>query len=331
MNKIKKVPLNRILFFDIECASANEQLELDSKEYELFEYQNRDRVTGDFLPSEELQDLYKKTAALSPIFGRVVCVSIGFIHDDTIHIKSIKGEESDIIEEFYSLIKPGTILAAFNGCQFDTPYLRIRAQKHNLQHLIPENIDDSGLKEWNLTEKNYKVNYIEIMNLFKGTMFRNMSLDSACYINGIDSPKNGEVSGHNVSKAFYEGRIDEIVDYCNQDIVATINLFLKMTSRPIIENVVVRGEEQKEDLQSIEIDILELLYTNKDFNDEVKIKVKEHVSKVKMTKKDWVFLETCLYSLYINTKIMHKDADSKKALVEKKEEISKFIEEIKNK
>ena len=64
----KKIPIEKVLFFDIETVRKTENLEPTSKEYELYRKKIRNKET-DELPSEEdtLLD-YKKRAPLKYSF-----------------------------------------------------------------------------------------------------------------------------------------------------------------------------------------------------------------------------------------------------------------------
>lgn len=325
--KIKALDPEKLLFLDIESVANSKELKLDSVEYDLYQYKTRNKDTGEFLPHEELCKHYKDKAALSPTFNKIVAITIGFISKGKIYLKTFSGEEAVIVENFYKAIPTGYLLCGHNITGFDLPVLRLKALKYGLTDLIPENINDSGKKPWAMTEVKFKVNIVDTMDLVKGCYFSNLSLDESCYIAGVPSPKNTGVKGPEVSKAYYEGRLPEIITYCEADIVATANLFLKLVGKDIIEEVIIRKDETEEELKPIQINILELLYTNKEFNDEVKIKVKEHLSKVKLTKKDLINVELMLYSLYINTKMFQSDKPD--LLEEKKKEISEFVKSIK--
>ena len=73
-------------------------------------------------------ELFKKYSGLLPEFGRVVCVSAGFITGDERKIQSFtKGGEGDILKETVNLLnrvhKLGFFLCGHNIKTFDLPYL----------------------------------------------------------------------------------------------------------------------------------------------------------------------------------------------------------------
>ena len=73
-------------------------------------------------------ELFKKYSGLLPEFGRVVCVSAGFITGEERKIQSfIKGGEEDILKETVNLLnrvhKLSFSLCGHNIKTFDLPYL----------------------------------------------------------------------------------------------------------------------------------------------------------------------------------------------------------------
>ena len=53
-------------------------------------------------------------------------------------------------------------------------------------------------------------------------------MDIACRSFGISSPKEGEIKGDMVAKAYAEGNISEVEDYVMRDVVATHQLYNKL-------------------------------------------------------------------------------------------------------
>ena len=53
------------------------------------------------------------------------------------------------------------------------------------------------------------------------------SLDLICTALDIDSPKNGDVKGDNVSSNYWDGNHDEIKDYCERDVKALVDIIQK--------------------------------------------------------------------------------------------------------
>ncbi len=240
--KVRRTNIENLLFFDIETARRNETLDIDSKEFELFEWSLRDRVTGDVPEASVVIDTYNKQAALKPEFNRVVCVTVGFCKDGIAYLKTFKGSQKEILVGYYNLLKSTNLVpTGYNIINFDVPVLRLKALEEDVTFDIPDKLSDSQKKPWGLD------GYLDLFEIVKGTYYHGISLDNACYLAGVASPKEGSISGPEVSNAFYRGEIAQIIEYCERDIVATMKLFLKLSgSNYEIKEIVVRGEEPKE-------------------------------------------------------------------------------------
>ena len=131
---IEQIQTNKLLFIDIEtCGSYATLEELEDKNVVLFNLWNKmgDSYFRRHYPEDERMsggELFKKYSGLLPEFGRVVCVSAGFITNDERKIQSfIKGGEEDILKETVNLLnrvhKLNFSLCGHNIKTFDLPYL----------------------------------------------------------------------------------------------------------------------------------------------------------------------------------------------------------------
>jgi len=238
--KIKNTNVEDLIFFDIETARRSEVLDPKSKEFELFQWSLRDRDTLKLPTKKQTVDAYNMKAALKPEFNRIVCITIGLVKKGVIHIKTFKGEQKDIIRGFYDVLKdnPKLVPAGYNIISFDMPVVRIKAFEEGVNIDIRDAIIDSQKKPWNLTD-----NMLDLMDVVKGSYYYPMSLDAACMLGGVSSPKEGDIKGAEVSNAFYDGRIDEICEYCERDVESTIKLFIKVQGNgyEITDTVVRKG------------------------------------------------------------------------------------------
>jgi predicted PolB exonuclease-like 3'-5' exonuclease len=230
MNKtIKALDPSKILFFDIETVRNNKELDLNSKEFELYQKKNRIKDTDELLPDNEVAELYHKKGGLRPIYNRIVNVVIGTIKDEKVYIKSFVGEEKEIIKSLYDVFSKYEIVSGYNLLNFDLPITRInslRYMKDRIIDLLPDRFNDAGKKPWELK------NIVDFMDIFKGTYFNNLSLDEVCYLLEIPSPKEGGIDGSQVSEVYYTEGVDRIAEYCKRDVLSIINIFR-----------VLRGEE----------------------------------------------------------------------------------------
>ena len=186
-------------------------------------------------------DVYGKAGIYSE-FGKIICVSAGFIHNEDglrkIRIKSFSGDnEKILLSEFIQMVKvfgekKDFTLCAHNGKEFDFPYLSRRMLINGI--LIPEILDVAGKKPW-------EVKFLDTMELWKfGDYKHYTSLELLSYIFGIQSPKD-DIDGSRVSEVYYKEKdLQRIVRYCEKDVITIIQLLLKFKAEPVIpENNII--------------------------------------------------------------------------------------------
>jgi predicted PolB exonuclease-like 3'-5' exonuclease len=127
--------------------------------------------------------------------------------------------EREIIEAFVGRIaelRPQLI--SFNGHGFDLPVLRYRAMLH-------------GLSAPGLSSRSYYNRYtddcLDLCDALASFDARSkMSLDALCRVLGIAGKPAG-IDGSKVSEYVAAGRLQEVADYCETDIVNTYLLYLR--------------------------------------------------------------------------------------------------------
>ena len=237
-NELLNKQESKLLFLDIETASLHKELDVKSEEFRLWQYKNRDRQTDKLPTTAETKKLYKTRAALNPLYGQVVAVTIGFIHNDKIILKTFKGKEKDILRNVVDLLNNnvGKEIIIWNK-DFDMPFLRKRFFVNKLENYLSDAIgNDSMKKPWTLK------GVVDLMEVWKGISYYNDSLDEVAVALGVESPKQN-LKGSEVSEAFWKGKIDNIASYCEDDVIALINVFRVMTYKSIITEVERKNDE----------------------------------------------------------------------------------------
>ena len=249
MNTIlNKTSVEDIIFFDIETVSANEELEVGTKEYQAFRKKTRNRETDEYLSDEELKSLYKRKAALYPAFSKIVCISLAYVRGNTIIVTSLTGEESQILIDFNTIVNntKGVVLSGWNIIGFDLPRVRARAFGSGLDSWNMGKANDSGSKPWVLAE-----NVLDLMDIHKGTGYYNESLDEGCLIYNVPSPKDA-LDGSMVTEEFYKNGVSAIAEYCEKDTVSCVQILLRMKGLPLATEIV--NKTPKTDQQRSMID-----------------------------------------------------------------------------
>jgi predicted PolB exonuclease-like 3'-5' exonuclease len=215
----------KILFLDIETVPQYASFDqLPEKEAEFW-----DKKSSRFREVEEsAADVYSN-AGIYAEFGKIVCISVGFIRslseDYGLRAKSFYGDdEKRLLEEFSEMLnksfsKPDVYLCAHNGKEFDFPYIIRRLLINGLP--VPDKLNVPGKKPW-------EVPFLDTMELWKfGDYKHYTSLDLLTYKFGISTPKD-DIDGSMVGKVYWEDQdLARIVHYCEKDVTAVAQLFLR--------------------------------------------------------------------------------------------------------
>lgn len=233
------IPANNILFLDIETVPQyadynslpKDWKELwDTKATSLLKYHE-----------EETKETIYHRAGIYAEFGKIICISCGFIHGNgeakKIVLKSYSGEnEKLLLVEFCEMLKKWTteepkFLCAHNGKEFDFPYLCRRLIINGLP--VPSILNVSGKKPW-------EVNHLDTLELWKFGDFKSFtSLNLLAHTLGIPTPKD-DIDGSKVWSVYWNDKdLPRIVNYCQKDVITVAQIFLKMNGEAAIkpENV----------------------------------------------------------------------------------------------
>lgn len=218
----KKIKEEDVLFFDIETVRRTKELEVDSREFDLFRSKTRNKDTDEFLDNNEVVELYKRKAALYLGYATIVSIGVGFIQKGVVYIKDITGDEEDVIKEFCNIASKFKYVCGFNIKNYDLPQIMVNGFRYfDVSQVLPDRFVTAGKKPWEMGA------VVDLMDVYKGTYYINPSLDEALYNFGIKSPKD-KISGAEVSEEFWENGIENISEYVKKDVFAIVNLFKAM-------------------------------------------------------------------------------------------------------
>ncbi len=125
------------------------------------------------------------------------------------------------------------LLCAHNGKEFDFPYIARRMLINGMN--IPVILDNAGKKPW-------EINLLDTMELWKFGEFRHsVSLDLITTLLGIPTPKD-DIDGSMVASVYYKDKnLDRIVEYCEKDVIALIQVFLKFRSEGLVTDANIQS------------------------------------------------------------------------------------------
>jgi len=226
------IPITKILFLDIEtvggcpdyesCEKFSPEIASQFNKY--FDWFLK-RFPEDSTLSKD--DIFKKRAALVPEFAKIVCVSVAFVLDNGETKKqSFYGEdEKTLLKEVRVLLdrceKLGFYLCGHNLKNFDIPML---AKRMIINGIRPSKILPSyDTKPW-------EIKAIDTKEIWQYGSYTSIgSLDLLCSCLNIPTPKDGEITGANVHKAYWEDqKIKEITEYCEKDVDVLIEAIMKL-------------------------------------------------------------------------------------------------------
>ena len=228
---IEKIPLDHILFLDIETVPETENFhELDPVKQELFATKTQYQRKDDFSPEE-----FYERAGIWAEFGKIICISVGYftLKSDIRHFRvtSFFGDEIKILKDFSNLLnnhfsQPQHLLCGHNAKEFDFPFIARRMLIHGIQ--IPQKLNLFGKKPW-------EVPHLDTMELWKFGDYKTFtSLKLLTNVLGIPSPKD-DIDGSEVGKVFYIDKdIDRIITYCEKDVIAVAQVFLKFRREDLL-------------------------------------------------------------------------------------------------
>lgn len=231
---INTINLEKILFLDIETVPQTYQFsEVDAKTKELFEMKTRFMQKDD----KQYEDIYNERAGIYAEFGKIVCISVGFVKDGPlgrqIRMKSFYHEDEEtLLKQFKALLEehyntPYHVLCGHNAKEFDFPYICRRMLIHGIG--LPEALNIAGKKPW-------EINHLDTMELWKfGDFKAYTSLALLCHVFEIPTPKD-DISGADVARVYFEDKdLERIKVYCEKDVLALIQLFLKMRGEGLVK------------------------------------------------------------------------------------------------
>lgn len=248
--------LRKIIVLDIETTSNYENYEdfCRARPGEIKFWERKAAVCRkDFAELRDKTDgeIYKQYAAVYPEFGRIVCISVGqvkFDEDDNPQFlkRSFYGEnEKENVENFMKFITavfnkiPDIKILGHDIKRFDMPYILKKSLIMGIH--IPHKLKLHDIKPW----ENCLLDTIEIWKC--GSWGAGVSLEHLTFMLGVSNPKDAEVSSNEeyggVARAFWNGMLEELKEYCEDDIRATMDVLLKfshqktISKKPVIDRL----------------------------------------------------------------------------------------------
>jgi len=233
---MSSVPLNNILFLDIETVPQHDGHEKLPEEWKAL-WQLKASYIIRNKEGETPETVYPR-AGIYAEFGKIICISCGAIQQNgsekKLLVKSFCGDDEKILlQEFSEMLTRWSAdeqkyLCAHNGKEFDFPYLCRRMIVNHVP--IPQILKLSGKKPW-------EVNHLDTLELWKFGDYKSYtSLNLLAHTLGIPTPKD-DIDGSKVHEVYWkEKNMIRIVNYCQKDVVTVAQVYLRMHGEPPLKD-----------------------------------------------------------------------------------------------
>lgn len=251
---IEQIDLSKILFLDIETVSGVDQYEdLSERFQKLWKLKCRSiaRQYDEPITEEQATELYVDRAGIFAEFGKIVCISVGVIARGqdgrfALRLKSFASEdEAELLTDFNKMLQQyyndstKHFLCGHNIKEFDIPYICRRIIVNQLQ--LPNLLQIAGKKPW---ETKYLLDTLDLWKF--GDYKHYTSLNLLAAVLDFPTPKD-DIDGSRVGRVFWEEKdVDRIAVYCEKDVLATVQLFLRYVRMPILEDDQVTFVDRQE-------------------------------------------------------------------------------------
>lgn len=234
---LDNIKIEDVLFLDIETVpNRSSYRDLTNYEKELWEEKK-----GKFKAETESKDeYYFNNAGIFAEFGKIICISVGWVFADGMfqgfQLKSFSGDdEVKLLKEFSAFLKDKNKANRNLNCcghnikEFDVPYICRRMLMHSMK--LPDYFESLQAK------KPWEAGLLDTMDLWKFGDYKNyISLKLLAHCLGIPSPKD-DISGKDVGKVYWnENGLERIVTYCQKDVLTTAQIVLKLKGLSLISD-----------------------------------------------------------------------------------------------
>ena len=229
--------INKLLFLDIETVGLYYDLDdlhhQSPQLYKVWEDSGYEYFKRQYPEDSELtsDNMFMKRAGLLAEFGKIVCISVGFVLENgNTKLDSFIGTEKEILTNCSTLLnrvdKLGFLICGHNVKNFDLPYIGKRMVINGIT--VPGIVPNYKIKPW-------ESRVLDTKEVWNFNSYRGLSsLELVCASLGIPNPKDNEVNGANLHSFYYDvkssekDKIEKIKDYCEKDVLSLIKFVQKI-------------------------------------------------------------------------------------------------------
>ncbi len=174
----------------------------------------KDLVEG--LAKKNKEDAFKNSG-LDGNFGRIFCIAYIKEPPESNKASIIKGEEKEILKEFWEIARDVDVFIGHNVMDFDLKFIYKRSIIHNIR----------PTRQLNFARYRSMPIYDTMREWEKWSMGNVTSLDTLANIFNFKTSKD-KMCGSEVYGKYLKKRFDEIYEYCKKDVELTRKIYYKM-------------------------------------------------------------------------------------------------------
>lgn len=172
----------------------------------------KDETVKEYLMDKQIS---KEMRSFNPLFSKIICIGL----KDKNGFTAIRGEEKDILVKFWGIVKDYSIFVTHNGYGFDIPFIVVRSAINKIEY---------HNKIWLNKFSMMGSNHFDTMLFFnQNGVFTSGRIDIIAKTLNIEIP-DGRFDGREVERLYKDGKIDEIIEHCRQDVEITEKVYLSL-------------------------------------------------------------------------------------------------------
>jgi len=167
----------------------------------------KDEYIKEYLMDKKID---KESRSLHPLYSKIVCIVVKGREEYV-----LTGEEKDILVRFWEIVKEYDFFVTHNGYGFDIPFIIVRSALNKVKYS-----SKIQLNRYNMNNSNH----FDTMLFFSQGTFFNVRLDVIARSIGVEL-QDDLISGRECERLYKEGKIDEIVKHCKEDVMITEKIY----------------------------------------------------------------------------------------------------------
>lgn len=281
----------------------------------------KDFKTREVYEGEELVDEYRLTGWKHPRYSKLISFIVAFEEGGNLRVKYITGEEKDIIQTFFNILKKSQ---DYDVVTYNTriilPYISIRSKRNGILS-VPHNAlrHNKGIKP-------YEVSCIDLQQYYDGFGGYKSSIKDIA--EDLKLPSDNIVEIEDEFTYFNTNNFEALKKSAIQKVEVIANSYRILNELSILNTIFVEEEEVNNVVEVKATNLLELLYTSQAMTLEVRAGLEKQLKKKKLTKRDREIAREIILGVYIQNDFINGAQDTKATIEKKTKEVDKFLETI---